>query len=160
MARKPPDQSPTQPEIKVPKHPGGRPSTYSPGIAMMICERLAEGDLAVDICAEDGFPSLSTLQRWKEEHPEFGAMHARARIAQAHACAERAVKHGRAATAVDAAAARVQFDADRWLAGRLLAGVYGDKVQQQHSGDADNPVVTTITYCWADPPKDDPKPDR
>lgn len=126
-------------EVEKVKHLGGRPSIYSAEIVGMICDRLSEGELLVDIIEEKAMPSMASVYRWREAHPEFREAYARAREMQAHACAERAVKAGRAATAEDAAAARVKFDSDRWLAGKLLSGVYGDRTTI--AGDPDNPLI-------------------
>lgn len=115
--------------------PAGRPSTYTPERAKSYCERLSRGDLAVEISAEPGMPSLDCIYRWKEAHPEFREAYARAREQQAQACAERAVISGRNATSEDAAAARVRFDADRWLAARIDPKNYGDRIQQEVTGD-------------------------
>ncbi len=128
----------------MPKHLGpskrdkvktGRHSTYTTAIAAELCRRLSIGDLLIDICVNPPFPPLSTVYRWSERYPVFREMLIRAREDQAHAVAERAVRAGRSATAETAAAARVQFDADRWFAARLLPKVYGDKVE--HSGNID-----------------------
>jgi hypothetical protein len=104
------------------------------------CERLSQGELAIEISRENGMPSLSTVFRWKEEHPEFRETYARARLMQAQACAERAVISGRAATAEDANAARVKMDADKWLAGRLDPQNYAERTQLQNLDKNGNPT--------------------
>ena len=121
------------PEIKVPA-PVGRPSTYTLELAAEVCRRLSEGELLIDVSAEEGMPKVGTILNWREKHPEFAALYARAREMQAHSAAERAVRSGRAAAGLEATAARVQFDADRWLAAKLLPKVYGDKVETALSG--------------------------
>ena len=115
--------------------PGGRPSLYTPELAQLLCDRIGSGELAVEIVKEPGMPSFGTIHRWQGERPEFRELYARAREMQAHACAERAVISGRRATAEDANAARVRFDADRWLAARLDPKNYGDRVDHNIAGD-------------------------
>jgi len=115
--------------------PGGRPSTYTPELARLLCDRIGAGELGVEIVKEPGMPSFASIHRWLGVHPEFREAYARAREMQAHACAERAVISGRKATAEDAAAARVRFDADRWLAARLDPKNYGDRVDHNIAGD-------------------------
>jgi len=115
--------------------PTGRPSLYSPELAQKLCDRLGAGELGVEIVKEPGMPSFATIHRWLGAHPDFRATYARAREMQAQACAERAVISGRKATAEDAAAARVRFDADRWLAARLDPKNYGDRVDHNIAGD-------------------------
>lgn len=124
--------------------PAGRPSTYSPERAAAYCERLSAGELGVEISADPDMPSLGCIYRWQDTHPEFRELYARARIMQAQACAEKAVISGRKATAEDAAAARVRFDADRWLAARLDPRNYSDRVQNQQLDKDGNPTDPPI----------------
>lgn len=132
--------------------PAGRPPTFTLDLMHEYCERLSNGELAIEISREEGMPSLSTVFRWKEEHPEFRQTYARARAMQAQACAERAVISGRAAQADDAAAARVRMDADKWLAARLDPANYADKVQHANA-DGSGDQVTIVQYQWAEPEK-------
>jgi hypothetical protein len=52
---------------------------------------------------------------------------------------------------------RVRIDARKWAAAKLNPRLYSDRVQQQHSGDPHNPVVTEVRYRWDEPPKDKPE---
>jgi hypothetical protein len=115
--------------------PGGRPSLYTPELAQRFCDRLGAGELGIEIVKEPGMPPFGTIHRWLGAHPEFREMYARARELQAQACAERAVISGRKATAEDASAARVRFDADRWLAAKLDPKNYGERVDHNIAGD-------------------------
>ena len=108
------------------RHPGGRPSTYTRELGEAFCERLAAGEFLTDICKEPGFPSHSTVYRWDFEHAEFREAHARARVLQARAFAERGVKETLEATAESANLANVRFRALTWVAGKLDA-VWSDK---------------------------------
>jgi terminase small subunit-like protein len=127
-------------EPQKPKHAGGRPPVFTMEVMHDYCERLSRGELAIEISKEPGMPSLGTVFRWKEEHPEFRETYARARLMQAQACAERAVISGRAATAEDANAARVKMDADKWLAGRLDPLNYAERTQTQNLDKNGNPT--------------------
>ena len=44
---------------------------YSTVTADLICQRVAEGDSLNKICRTEGFPSYSTICRWRRQHPEF-----------------------------------------------------------------------------------------
>ncbi len=123
----------------------GRPSKYSDQLVAVICERLAEGESLRHICDEPDMPSFRTVFRWLEANPIFCQQYARAREVQAHNLAERAVSEGMSAsTKDDAQAARVRFDALRWMAGKLAPKVYGDKFIQEHTGADGGPVALTI----------------
>jgi len=120
--------------------PIGRPSSYDQDVADQFLERMSCGELAVNLHAEPGMPSHSTVWRWKEAHPEFREAYARARLMQAQSCAEMAVRSGRAATAEDANAARVKMDADKWLAARLDPQNYAERTQLQNLDKNGNPT--------------------
>ena len=44
-----------------------------------ICERLAEGEMLLDICKDKEFSSRRTVQRWVRSEPEFAYQYALAR---------------------------------------------------------------------------------
>jgi hypothetical protein len=49
----------------------GRPSDYDEALGKEICKRIANGELPARICIQEGFPSRSTMYRWRQQHPEF-----------------------------------------------------------------------------------------
>ena len=127
----------------------GRPTAYTPEIAAEICDRMAGGEPLTTICAGNALPDASTVRRRRYAHPEFRAMYALAREESGNAWAERALAMAMTANPVTAAAVRVKYDALRWYASKLTPKVYGDKLQ--HSGDADNPVATSLTIAFKRP---------
>lgn len=55
-----------------PPRPMGRPTDYNEAIARTLIERIATtNDSVRDICLEDAFPHRTTIDRWREAHPEF-----------------------------------------------------------------------------------------
>lgn len=128
--------------------PGGRPSDYTPEVAAIICERIADGESLRQICEEPGMPNRSTVRQWLAVHPEFHAQYARAREEQGDAYAERAIHE--ALTASDAQMGRLRMDALKWAAGKLAPKRYGDKVQQEVSGPNGGPMETVIRWATTD----------
>src|SRR5688572_25127505 len=63
--------------------PIGRPSSYTPALADLICERLANGESLRAICNDAGMPDKATVFRWLAAHEEFRDQYARARETQA-----------------------------------------------------------------------------
>jgi hypothetical protein len=116
---------------------GGRPSSFTQEMAEHICERLAEGESLRSICRDDYFPRQSTVFRWLATNEGFREQYVRARETQADAIADEILDI--ADEAEDAAKARVQIDARKWLAGKLRPKVYGDKVSQEISGPNGGP---------------------
>src|SRR4051812_42544057 len=95
---------------------------------------MSTGEPLGEICAGQRMPSRRTVIRWLDAHAEFRNAYAHARELCGDAAAERAVREGLAATPENAQAARVRFDALRWWASKLAPKVYGDKIQNEHSG--------------------------
>lgn len=116
-----------------------RPSEFTQEIADHICERLAEGESLRSICRDDPFPNKSTVFRWLAANKEFRDQYARARETQADAIADEILDI--ADEAEDAAKARLQVDARKWLAGKLRPKVYGDKVSTEVTGADGGPVM-------------------
>lgn len=70
-------------EIK-PKHPGGRPTIYTPELGALICERVATNPLPIkSVCQADDLPAYETICKWQYKIPEFGHLLAQARAARA-----------------------------------------------------------------------------
>lgn len=58
---------------------GGRPSKYSEALAEKLCELIREGLSERAISKMPGMPSTTTMRSWKDAHPEFLSLSARAR---------------------------------------------------------------------------------
>lgn len=135
----------------------GRASTFSPEIAALICEALAEGHSLRSICAADDMPAKSTVFKWLSEQPEFADQYARAREAQADCLFDDILEiaddgrndsytddEGRARTDYDVIArSKLRIDARKWMAAKLRPRVYGEKLAI--GGAADLPPVETST---------------
>ncbi len=132
---------------KTPARSTGRPSRYQPDIATRILQRMAGGETLTAICRTAGMPCHSTVRLWAiEDRDGFSARYARAREAQAHAIAEGALDGAQRAT--DAALGRLEFDAKRWFAGKMLPRVYGEKPEPQ-VGTVVNPIVVLLQQMQA-----------
>lgn len=118
-----------------------RPSEFTQEVADHICERLSDGESLRSICRDAEFPDKATVFRWLAVNKEFRDQYARARETQADAIADEILNI--ADEADDAAKARVQIDARKWLAGKLRPKVYGDKVSQEITGADGGPVMFT-----------------
>lgn len=118
--------------------PGGRPTDYTPELAADICRLLTarkeDGSpyALKDVCEELGLPE-STVYAWKNRHPEFQELYARARLDRADMMAEDVLRV--VDTDSDPASARVKMDARKWYAAKLNPKQWGDK-----GDDPSNPV--------------------
>lgn len=129
--------------------PRGRPSVYTPEIAEEICRRLADGESLNAICKTVDFPDESTVRKWALENYEgFYPKYAHAREIQAHKYAEDVITI--ADTAEDAALARLQVDARKWVCSKVLPKVYGDKLEQTLKGDPNAPLEHNVSVKFVD----------
>lgn len=129
-----------------------------------ICERIANGESLRTICADEGMPGKSTVFRWLEDekNADMRDQYARAREAQADHFVDEILEIadngtndwmekngdgsvGYAFNGEHVQRSKLRIDARKWLAGKLRPKVYGDRVQQEHSGD-----VTVTAQSAAD----------
>ena len=132
--------------------PAGRPSKYNDLIADSICEELAQGRSLIQITHESDYPHEVTVYRWLDKHEEFRKKYARARELQAeHYAAEiirladtpvvaekRTIKADGSEEVVigdNVERTRLQIDARKWYASKLAPKVYGEKLQQEVTGE-------------------------
>jgi hypothetical protein len=111
------------------KHvPAGRPSSYTPELAELICERLADGESVRSICESAEMPDRTTVRRWLGLNADFAAKCARAWELQADWYTDKQLELSAAAIAgrVDPQAARVAMSAYQWVASKRHPKRYGD----------------------------------
>ena len=128
----------------------GRPSTYTPEIASIICARLSNGEALPAICAAEGI-GVSTVYQWLQARPEFADQYARAREDQADTLAAqitaladeepRMVVDDKGVARIDSAWVAWQknrVDARKWVASKLKPKAYGERVAV--AGDPSSPI--------------------
>jgi len=126
----------------------GRPSGYSEEIGEEICARVASGEDIMSICESEGMPAHTTLHKWRERYPKFGAAYARARALSgeaAEARIQRIMDDARVGK-IDANTARVLIDAEKWLASKRAPRTHGDRVEVEHSGQGDQGVRVVLSF--------------
>jgi len=126
----------------------GRPSSYTPELAALLCERIVESDYGLEqICQAEDMPSASTVYRWLREREEFRQDYAHARELQGHVQADRGLRD--AITAEDAGLGRLKWDARRWHASKLAPKEYGDSVALRHQGADGGPIELDVSATAA-----------
>lgn len=73
----------TEKETKV-----GRPTDYTTEKADLICERIINGEMVVNICKDEDMPARATLHRWLIHHKEFSDNYTQALHQRTHYMAE------------------------------------------------------------------------
>lgn len=107
---------------------------YDPKVALEIVERIAEGELLMEICAPGtGMPHRGTFHRWVVAQPELARAYNAARELSAMSLEERALalanelEHGEQ-NHVKTRALDVAMQQYRWSAARRDPAKFGDKV--------------------------------
>ena len=134
-------------------NPVGRPSTYTPELADLICEQIVEGKSLSMICRPNGMPKLSTIFGWFRKHPDFAENYARAVDQRVETFAEQIVEIADDGTndwveVLDKDGAvshyqvngeavqrsRLRVDARKWIAAQMKPKKYGAAAQANATG--------------------------
>lgn len=140
----------------------GRPSTYTPEVAALICERLAAGESLRAICRTAGMPPESTVRGWVLDNVQgFAAQYARARDLGLDTLADECLaiadtpkvgvrreesEDGTKEVREDMLGHRkLQVDTRKWYLSKLAPKKYGDKTSMELTGADGGPVQITDT---------------
>lgn len=137
--------------------PAGRPSDYTPELADLICERIANGESLRRIARDDGMPIPNTIMRWARTIEEFRVQYARAKTEQMDHYAEQLVdisdsneddtySTGEGEVKHDTdhiQRAKLRIDTRKWVMARLAAKKYGDKSEQNVTASV---TVTRLVF--------------
>lgn len=132
MARKPKKKP-----VKKASRPVGRPSSYTPALGKKICRAIASTDKGLRrlFIEYPDFPDVETIFDWMVKYPEFNKQYARAKRLQADFLIDQGLQQVDEADSSEAfqgaanvAKAKNQWEARRWLAGKLRPKKYGDKI--------------------------------
>lgn len=118
----------------------GSHSEYNPETVERICKLVAQGQTLRQISAEINV-CLGTILNWATR-PEHIEQYVRAREAASDIFETDIIEAAMCASPETAAADRVKIDALKWVAARRAPKKYGDKIDVNHGGQADNPIVT------------------
>lgn len=156
--------------------PAGRPPwPYDPELGELICEKIATSEEGLEQVLDEisliqcnKTPSMMTVYRWLEASEEFREIYARARELQAQVLHDRAqvqaktpligkitertldaqgnVAESREKTVDNVDRSKLMVYTTLKRAGQLSPKKYGEKIQQEHTGEAGGPIqiVSTI----------------
>jgi len=112
---------------------------YSPLLADVFCQKIAEGGFITATCKEDGMPSYSTINRWKRNNDDFRKQLREAVTDRAEHYADRAIRAAEETSNKDQVPAqRLKHDAYKWRATMDNPKDYSN--QTKLVGDPDQPI--------------------
>lgn len=109
----------------------GRPTDYTPELAIAFCERVAEGESVRSICADPDMPARSSIFKWIGMYPEFTDQYTRAREIGAEVKFDELEELAATATPDCVSVVKLQVDTRKWALSKMMPKKYGDKVQQE-----------------------------
>jgi len=127
-----------------------RPPKYDRQKVMdAICDRIAEGESLRAICLDNDMPGTTIVMEWIKESDALAKQYARARERQADYYAEQIIeiadnsgkdtvitKEGIEQVNHEAIQRdRLRVDARKWVASKLAPKKYGEKIQQEITGE-------------------------
>ena len=150
----------------------GRPSDYTPEIEAKICELIADGKSLREICRADEMPSRETVYAWMAKNQAFSDRYARAVEDRAEKLAEEILEiadddsgdfgfkkvrneDGESAEVFidkdNIQRARLKVDSRKWIASKLFPKKYGDKVQNEVTGEGGKPIEYAVKVTLVRP---------
>lgn len=146
----------------------GRPSSYTEKIALIICERLSDGESLRSICRDPEMPAKTTVFKWLLDIDGFSNQYARAKEESAESHADDMLdiadethndhyidENGNTKVNNEAIQrSRLRVDTRKWIASKLKPKKYGERIQNEITGANGGPVEITIVKTIVDPKKD------
>ena len=149
---------------------GGRPSLYSPELSDEICSQISMGKSLRTICQSESMPCIATIFSWLRTNKEFLDSYEKAKEEQADAMVEEMLdiaddgtndwmeqknangdNIGYKINGEHVQRSRLRLDTRKWIASKLKAKKYGDKIQQEVTGKDGTPLI----FGWADASRPD-----
>ena len=122
----------------------GRPPKYSKELADRICNRIARGEMLINICMDDDMPHVSTVYEWIEKNSDFSDSYARARRTAATVYVEQGLVILDNSTPDDIQVNTSRANYRKWMAEKCAPAEYGDRKSVALEG-GDTPVKLAHT---------------
>jgi len=122
-----------------------RPSEYNFDLCIEICELVGIGDNIIKVLDSNKlYPSWSTFRRWKRENDELRTLYINSVQDKAEAL-ENEMDDYRSmllAKEIDASTYNTLVQTLKWKMAKFYPKMFGDKVQQEHSGEITTNVIS------------------
>ncbi len=135
----------------------GRPSEYNFEMCIEICSEVAEGfNIKTVLKSKLEYPTFQTWCNWKREHAELFDLYVKTMQDKSESEMEEIdrvydmLKSGE----LEPSAANVLIQTKKWTAAKFYPKMYGDKIQQEHSGEIKGATPPTIVFVDSDHDED------
>lgn len=132
-------------------------SLRKPGLMAEICERIANGEPLRQICRDEHMPNWSTVYDWMDADEEFSQRFARAREKGEEAIAAECLDiaddtsqdmidtaYGPRLNTEHVQRSKLRIETRLKLLAKWNPKKWGEKVDLNHGGQADNPIKTLV----------------
>ena len=127
-------------------------STFTQEVADTICNRLLEGESLTHICTDSTIPNKPCILKWLRDFPDFATQYAHAREMQMELMATEIIEiaddgsndtytvgegddEEERVNTDHINRSRLRVDTRKWLMSKLAPKKYGEKVQQEVTGN-------------------------
>lgn len=115
-----------------------RPSEYDLKMCEDICSQVAEGcNIKTVLKSKTEYPTFQTWCNWKRQHDELFDLYTRSIQDKAESVDEEIdfILSEIRSKEIDPASGRILIDTLKWKASKYYPKMFGEKVQQEHSGE-------------------------
>jgi alkyl hydroperoxide reductase subunit AhpC len=122
-----------------------RPSEYNFDLCIEICNKIADGqNIKAILESKDNYPAFSTWCKWKRENQELSNLYVNSIQDKSESVDAQIdeIWEGCKNGLYDASTANVLIQTLKWKASKYYPKMFGDKVQQEHSGEITTNVIS------------------
>lgn len=122
-----------------------RPTKYSQKLEDRMLEEIASGRSVISLCREEDWtPNADTWYRWMYKIEGLSDRYTRAKAISSEYHADQILAIADEADNQSFQVARLQIDARKWVASKLVPNKYGDKSQIDHTSSDDSMKAPTV----------------
>ena len=122
-----------------------RPTKYSEKLEDRMLEEIASGRSVISLCREEDWtPNADTWYRWMYKIEGLSDRYTRAKAISSEYHADQILAIADEADNQTFQDARLQIDARKWVASKLVPNKYGDKSQIDHTSSDDSMKAPTV----------------
>lgn len=122
-----------------------RLTEYNFDLCIEICNRIAEGDnIKTILDSKDEYPSFPTWCKWKRENVELLNLYVNSIQDKGESVDAKIdeIWEGCRLGLYDASTANVLLQTLKWKASKYYPKMFGDKIQQEHSGEVTTNIIS------------------